>query len=894
MIISQGKPSFSEWRTKSGQKRTTKIESRDLWLRWREQNKNGVWERREKKVSDFKPYCYADLKNIVDRKTGLKMNISDFKQHYLMNDAKITFPNEAYSADGIKLAKIEFQDPAQMRRFSRNFRGTYEADVPYCDRYLIDNLEPSGFPEYQPRMCFIDLEATQYRFEELGLIKRNPEPIWADNQEISVIGCYDSFTQRYVIWVQHEECLEHLEGYDYTVTRDSKTMVFDGVKTEIRAFRSEYTLLADFITWWDRMDFDIVMAWGMGFYDLPTLYTRLEATGIGGYKLSPSSLGDDRWVEPPSKWLKDRYRWTEQPVAGRTFVSLDKLFQRVYKDSHSTELPSNKLDIVGQKLFGRGKTDFRPDFYDKDYHLFLSDYVYYNFVDVRLMVEIEDKYNLINGQMAFQNLIGCQWRSTYYGSGLARTYFMLKANFIQKTGWQDDNDDDDKLQGAIVLDPDELGTVGLHKNVVVLDFAGLYPSVMVTYNTSWETKVKAGEESDDDIIGDGCRFRRSPQGILPTCVKELDGLRDHYKALMREAASKHGKTSSEYKKWDTAQKSVKRLRATFYGLMAFQGFAWSDMDLAKTITYGGRTALKRIMKASEDAGYKVLYGHTDSIFVGMGDDLTSEEAAQKAQELGVELTNICQEEFQTEALVVEAEVLMDRFYLPRRNRYGGRIVWQPETGHSIANIDVEDRMKIQGLEAKHANTSPAGRGIQLLALKEIWDDNSPSEVKASLLEYIDEVRSEEYPVENLLARARLGQWINPSLLEVGHYAKGATNQSARSNSESEDYKCYANLSGTARGAAFHNIVLANDEYGTLDKDDSFYTTFVKDGPTWIPSGGYIGFHDVEQISEYEIDVEKIIEKHIIGKLDHIMYGIGMSLNDLRPEKKSFKVSDFFG
>ena len=115
MIISQGKPSFSEWRTKSGQKRSTKIESSDLWLRWREQNDHGVWERREKKVSDFKPYCYADLKNIVDRKTGLKMNISDFKQHYLMNDTKITFPNEAYSADGIKLAKIEFEDPAQMR-----------------------------------------------------------------------------------------------------------------------------------------------------------------------------------------------------------------------------------------------------------------------------------------------------------------------------------------------------------------------------------------------------------------------------------------------------------------------------------------------------------------------------------------------------------------------------------------------------------------------------------------------------------------------------------------------------------------------------------------------------------------------------------------------------------
>ena len=64
----------------------------------------------------------------------------------------------------------------------------------------------------------------------------------------------------------------------------------------------------------------------------------------------------------------------------------------------------------------------------------------------------------------------------------------------------------------------------------ILDFAGLYPSMMVAYNTSWETKVKPGEERDDDIIGDGCRFCREPEGILPTCVKELDVLRDEYKA----------------------------------------------------------------------------------------------------------------------------------------------------------------------------------------------------------------------------------------------------------------------------------------------------------------------------------------------------------------------------
>ena len=119
---------------------------------------------------------------------------------------------------------------------------------------------------------------------------------------------------------------------------------------------------------------------------------------------------------------------------------------------------------------------------------------------------------------------------------------------------------------------------------------------------------------------------------------------------------------------------------------------------------------------------------------------------------------------------------------------------------------------------------------------------------------------------------------------------------ARSDSNSEDDQCYVGEpSGPVRGAAWHNIVLANDEYGKFDKGDSFYTTFAIDGPTWVPSGGYVSFHDIEQISEYEIDVDKIVEKHIIGKLENIMRGMGMTLNDLRrPERKLFKVSDFFG
>ena len=90
--------------------------------------------------------------------------------------------------------------------------------------------------------------------------------------------------------------------------------------------------------------------------------------------------------------------------------------------------------------------------------------------------------------------------------------------------------------------------------------------------------------------------------------------------MRQEAANEHGKGSDAYRKWDGAQSTVKRLRATFYGLMGFgrKGYAWGDLDIAKTITHGGRTALLRIQKETEKLGYDVIYGHTDSIFVKLG------------------------------------------------------------------------------------------------------------------------------------------------------------------------------------------------------------------------------------------------------------------------------------
>jgi len=902
--------------------------------RWRELE-DGKWVRKEEIITDFEPYLYvpSSEKLFITAKDG---HSNTSFASLLEDDKNVGWMVERVektskkSADGRMLSKVVLKGASMVRQFARRVKPTFEGDVPYEDRYLIDResrIDPNPM-----RLLFIDLEALQFREGDIGPAHYRLENHSRDFQEINLIAAYDSFSKSYVQWCQHPNFDESVEVRHFEAVRGDKP-----VPCVVYFFDTEKKLLESFVEFVEDIDPDCLLAWGMDFYDLPTLYHRLESVGIGAERLSPPSLGSERYFLAPRIKGGQQYTWRAQPVSGRIVVPLDKLFERVYRDSKSANLPSNKLDVVGQKLFNRGKTEFRPDFYDADYDTFIEDYLFYNFRDVELMVQIEEDYNLINGQQKFQELAMCEFSATLTGSAMARVFFMREADFIQKTGWQD-YDEDEELQGAIIMDPEEMNTIGLHKNVVILDFAGLYPSMMVAYNTSFETKVKPGEERDDDIIGDGCRFRRSPMGLLPKCVIKLDKLRDEYKALRQAAAEEHGKSSLEYRKWDDAQKSVKRLRATFYGLMGFgrKGYAWGDIDIARTITYGGRTNLRRIQEECESLGYPVIYGHTDSIFVKLGDDKTVEECAEIAEMLGERLTKICQDALKSTAVEVEPELIMDRFYLPRRNKYAGRIVWQPGTGATpfdIGGYDVDSRIKMQGLEAKHTNTAMVGREVQLESLKMIWDDCPANAVFDYIKNLVDRIIDGDVPVEDLIAGGRLGQWLtnfseretpkyegsraethHPRCNEAGsyvksvkivngkeqkkyckcsrwygvpeHYLAGSTNRSAHPGADEQD-KCYSHLSGEHKGVAWHNIVLANDRFPTMDKGDTFSWIFVKDGPTWFPTDGYVAFHEIEQIGDYEIDYLKLAISNVVDKVDHILYGLGLSNQDLLPNTSKF-------
>ena len=160
----------------------------------------------------------------------------------------------------------------------------------------------------------------------------------------------------------------------------------------------------------------------------------------------------------------------------------------------------------------------------------------------------------------------------------------------------------EQYDGAMIYNPVSENTNGLHLNVAAFDFAGLYPSMMIARNISWETKSStptnfavniATPRDFSPIKASVMRYYKTDKlGLLPTAVLELKELRDNYKRKMFKAREQGNK--EEYNKWYVNQMAVKRLSASFYGVIAYQGFGWADIELAASITASAREAIRKV------------------------------------------------------------------------------------------------------------------------------------------------------------------------------------------------------------------------------------------------------------------------------------------------------------
>ena len=531
-------------------------------LRWRDETGN----RKIKKVKfkDFRPYFYI-LANAPQ------------KDHILVTEFGNTFRIDifydidgAVSLDGRQLKRVTWNPPkpGHTRILRKEWDETFEADVPFHYRYAIDNL--TEIPEYDLVKWYWDLE-------------------WQQGGEhdgaITCISLTTKHGSQGFTWFPYEV------SEDFRIPEHSNIIVHNDEKDMLEAL----------ILLLNKVDPDMLISWFGSKFDLPKLIERLHANGLDPRELSPYNDVKGVYFADGIQLSKNvnSYNPVEQPIRGRIVLNLDLAFERQWNDSQQGTLPSMALDYVTELVLGEKKlvSEKFPDkneFFQRGWLEDTETYLEYAKKDVELIKRIDETNHTTEAILSLQRLLKAPFDACFYASNMGGIYFMRNASWKAPTGKKGHRVSYD---GAMVYDPLSEGTNGLHLGVAAFDFAGLYPAMLIARNISWETKsniatefainIKTPKDFSDNTDTEMKYFKTEHLGLLPQAVLELKVLRNEYKKKMNQADNQ-----SDYSKWNNNQLAVKRLMASFYGIVAYQGFGWADVELAECITASARQAIR--------------------------------------------------------------------------------------------------------------------------------------------------------------------------------------------------------------------------------------------------------------------------------------------------------------
>jgi DNA polymerase I len=168
---------------------------------------------------------------------------------------------------------------------------------------------------------------------------------------------------------------------------------------------------------------------------------------------------------------------------------------------------------------------------------------------------------------------------------------------------------DEKFQGAYVVQP----VPGIHFDVVVMDFASLYPSIIKEYNLSYETVLCPHKDDEDNLVkGTPYHICTSKMGIFAYVVGFFRDIRVKYFKPMSGDKQSTEKQRSYYQ---TIQQALKVFINASYGVFGSQNFPLHCLPVAESITGIGQYSIKETIDKAEQLGIPVLYGDTDSVFL---------------------------------------------------------------------------------------------------------------------------------------------------------------------------------------------------------------------------------------------------------------------------------------
>ncbi len=257
-------------------------------------------------------------------------------------------------------------------------------------------------------------------------------------------------------------------------------------------------------------------------------------------------------------------------------------------------------------------------------------------------------------------------------------------------------------RGGYIFEP----RVGIFEDVAELDFASMYPGIMVRYNISPET-VLCGccREDGERVPGIGYHVCIKRRGLVPLALRPIIKRRMAYKELMRRGNGDGGD-------YEARQGVLKWLLITSFGYQGYRNSRFGRIESHEAICAYGRELLLRAKEAAEERGYEVLHGLVDSLWLRRDGD------AGELEEVCRRITSKTGIDISLEARYRWIVFLPSKTGVGALNRYYG--------------LKENGEVKVRGVEMRMSSTPGVIARYQEEVLRELAQRWSIREVRAAL------------------------------------------------------------------------------------------------------------------------------------------------------------------
>lgn len=543
----------------------------------------------------------------------------------------------------IKLTKVITSDPLVVKKLRNRVKPAWEAKIKYHANYIFDIdlipgmrytvnneenrqkptlVEPSIPIESKKIIDKVfekELDSTKKLAEKLLLIfeepppralrasvdievytpfkGRIPNPRLAEYPVISIaVVDTNGFKKVFILNRPFKNTFLYAAEEHYPV--DAEIEIFDSEKTMILEF---YRLISKY---------PVIVTYNGDRFDLLYLYTRSLRLGIPRY-LIPIQIREEL-VRFDNSIHLDLYR----------FFSNRAIRNYAFNGKYQEE----RLEVVSQALLGVSKIGigFEETVSDISAGLLAA----YNLRDAEITLTLTTFNNELVWKLiillarisktSIEELCRRQisgWIQNLFFYEHRRLNFLIPnkediLNYVKSTTKA--VIESKKYAGALVITPPQ----GVFFNVVVLDIASLYPSVIKNYNLSYETVDMNWCSRRIQVPDETGRTIHTICMDIPGLTAQIIGVLRNFRVELYKKRAKEKNISPELKTWyDIVQRAIKVFINASYGVFGDERFSLYSPAMAESVTALGRRSFMSIILKAAEMGIKSLYGDTDSIFI---------------------------------------------------------------------------------------------------------------------------------------------------------------------------------------------------------------------------------------------------------------------------------------